>query len=244
MVAQTMDDGAAAASLLQLNVNPGQNEAALPSGFRFDNVDPDGLIVNTAAVYAGFGPGTSLLYGLGTELWQRFAKFESRTFPLLQDPGGSTYNVAGGTITQTTAPHGNYPLLSGLNNLLLTPSSIAGVPTNDTLVGRVAVVPAEVKIEASIFAEQGSFFVIPGPWFNPNPNDTHVPYASRVTALQTQGFNAAQATLRADRERLENHGTGPGRPVLRRAAGRPPERRRLRGREPAAAHRGAVRMGA
>ena len=212
MLAQAMDDGTASASFLQFNVNPGQNEATFPSAFAFDNVDPDGLIANTAAVYTGMGTGTSLIYGLGSEPWQRAPRFETRTFPLLMDPGTATYNATGGTIAQAGAPHGAFALLSGLNDLLFTPSSITNVSTNNTLIGRVAVVPAEARIEASIFAEQGSFFVIPGPWFNPNPNDTHSAYASRVAALQGQGFNAAQSGFRADRERLEGYGTGRGVP--------------------------------
>ena len=81
--------------------------------------------------------------------------------------------------------------------------------TNDTLVGRVAVTPTEVKIEASTFAEQGSFFVIPGPWFNPNPNDTHVEHATRVKDLMATGLNLDDAKARASRDRLERYGSAP-----------------------------------
>ena len=213
MTAITMEDGGDGASLLTMNVNPGEAEATYPSGYGFDAVDPDGLITNTAAAYAGVGAGILPLYGLGAEPWQRYANFETRIFPLLVDPGAATYAVASGTIVQPAAPHGNFPLLSGLNDILLRPGAVSGVPINDAFIGRVALVPAEAKIEASIFAEQGSFFVIPGPWFNPNPNDTHTAYAARVGALQNGGgLNAAQANLRAARERLESYGTGPGVP--------------------------------
>ncbi|MCL6623132.1 MAG: hypothetical protein K6T17_00765, partial [Fimbriimonadales bacterium] len=34
-----------------------------------------------------------------------------------------------------------------------------------------AVQPLDVQIYAVLYAQEGSFFVIPGPWFNPNPND-------------------------------------------------------------------------
>jgi len=37
--------------------------------------------------------------------------------------------------------------------------------------GGIAVQPADVRIEAIIYAQEGSFFVIPGNWFNPNPGD-------------------------------------------------------------------------
>ncbi len=36
----------------------------------------------------------------------------------------------------------------------------------------MAVVPMDVNIQALCYAEEGSFFVIPGPWFNTNPEDT------------------------------------------------------------------------
>jgi len=43
------------------------------------------------------------------------------------------------------------------------------------LLGGVNVQPMDVRIEALIYAEQGSFFVIPGYWFNPDPRDTPGP---------------------------------------------------------------------
>jgi hypothetical protein len=38
---------------------------------------------------------------------------------------------------------------------------------------RVGIVPMDIRIEALMYAQEGSFFVIPGPWFNPDPNDTY-----------------------------------------------------------------------
>ena len=37
---------------------------------------------------------------------------------------------------------------------------------------RCAVAPLDVRIEAAIYAQNGSFFIIPGVWFNNNPADT------------------------------------------------------------------------
>jgi hypothetical protein len=37
---------------------------------------------------------------------------------------------------------------------------------------RFGVAPLDVRVEALMYAQEGSFFIIPGPWFNPNPNDT------------------------------------------------------------------------
>ena len=205
LIAHTMDDGTAAASFLALDVNYGVGAGA--SGYEFNASDP--LITNTAAAYAGAGAGTTLpLYGLGAEPWQRYSRFETRSFPLIPDPNTATYDFASGLIGQG-APYA-YTMQSSGNDLLIRPGAIAGVSTNDTLVGRVAVTPAEVRIEASMFAEQGSFFVIPGPWFNPNPNDTHVDYATRVKDLmQNSGLALDAAKARANRDRLDRYGSAP-----------------------------------
>jgi hypothetical protein len=77
-------------------------------------------------------------------------------------------------------------------------------------VARAAVAPHDVRVEAVIYAEQGSFFVIPGPPFNPNPNDRWEVFEQAVTAYG--GFGSADAIQQAQRERLENFGTFPETP--------------------------------
>jgi len=42
---------------------------------------------------------------------------------------------------------------------------------NDPLLERVAILPMDIRIEAVLYAQTGSFFVIPGDWFNTNPPD-------------------------------------------------------------------------
>jgi len=41
------------------------------------------------------------------------------------------------------------------------------------LLSRVAIQPSDITIEALMYAQNGSFFVIPGEWFNPDTNDTN-----------------------------------------------------------------------
>jgi len=48
--------------------------------------------------------------------------------------------------------------------------AIGGV--QDYLLSRAAVQPCDIRIEALMYAQNKSFFVIPGEWFNPNPGDT------------------------------------------------------------------------
>jgi hypothetical protein len=186
------------------------------------NVYP--LIDNTATSYLVQNgllttPSTSIpQYGLGADSWQQFGKFESRGFDIvnLSTPAvaakfnfstGSTspsdFTPAGGLITSANGnqdPFINYTLLApATNDFQLNASSISGVPSNDYLLARAAVVPGDVVIEASVFAEEGSFLIIPGPWFNPNPNDTRAAFTQSITT------SLAAANL----ARLNSYGNAP-----------------------------------
>jgi hypothetical protein len=44
--------------------------------------------------------------------------------------------------------------------------------TNDPQLSRVAVLPMDIRIEAVLYAQTRSFFVIPGDWFNNHSDDT------------------------------------------------------------------------
>jgi hypothetical protein len=146
------------------------------------------------------------MYGLGGEPYQRYAKFESLLFPLI-DP--DAVNTTDRRLMTSTAASGVYTLFAeGRNDFLIQQTNFRGLPTNDYLVGKTAILPHDVRVEATIFAEEGSFFVIPGQWFNPNPNDRRDNYA----------FLGSSEAERQQR-RLENFGSGPGMPFY----GEPPD---------------------
>jgi hypothetical protein len=69
----------------------------------------------------------------------------------------------------------------GIDNLLaMVYDPSAGVPNQtDYRLSRLGIAPNDVRVEALIYAQEGSFFVIPGPWFNPDPNDTYERYTQR-----------------------------------------------------------------
>lgn len=48
--------------------------------------------------------------------------------------------------------------------------------TSDYLLSRLGISPLDVRVEALMYAQEGSFFIIPGPWLNANPNDTYLRY--------------------------------------------------------------------
>lgn len=71
------------------------------------------------------------------------------------------------------------PLSSvGLENRMVITHFASGGTTAAYRNTRATVVPTDVRIEAFMYAQEGSFFIIPGPWFNPNPNDTYEAYVA------------------------------------------------------------------
>ena len=62
---------------------------------------------------------------------------------------------------------------TGLDNLFQLQYQIDGSISNaDYLVSRFGVAPLDIRIEALIYAQEGSLFIIPGPSFNPDTDDT------------------------------------------------------------------------
>ncbi len=143
-----------------------------------------------------FGPRKAL----GIENWGRSALYETIGLPVI-DPTTATWT--GSTVT-STAPFGAYTmLLNGANDFTIQvlndmPSF---APGQNYKVRRAVMVPHDVKIEASVYAQDGAFFVIPGQWFNPNPNDRRDTYAA---------LGATPAECAA--ERLARYGSHPETP--------------------------------
>jgi hypothetical protein len=150
------------------------------------------LEFNAASQWLPSASPTVELYGLGDPAVNAYPKFEAVGFPLLSGTATETARrVSAGT--QTLAL--NDPTLVRVR---LAP--IGSAATKNFLMARAAVVPHDIKIEASLFAEEGSFFVIPGSWFNTNPDDTRSRHLQAVTA-----FGADQARLR----RFQTFGSSP-----------------------------------
>jgi hypothetical protein len=161
--------------------------------------------INTPAPAPAFGN----IYGLGSEPFQRSPKFETVRFPVI-NPLDTTPNLALNQLLNTFDTNNFSLLMQGSNQIELSLTQFGSEPSGNFLLARAAAVPMDIRIEASIFAEEGSFFVIPGDWFNPNPNDRRDRYEQRVaTLLPTVSNNLAQARQLASRERLENYGSTP-----------------------------------
>ncbi|MDQ2798318.1 MAG: hypothetical protein M3Y13_01595, partial [Armatimonadota bacterium] len=93
-----------------------------------------------------------------------------------------------------------YSLNGVMDNTLTTPTALTNLVESDTRqldvrrtpnnpaatqdleLERVAVLPSDVRIEAVLYAQTGSFFVIPGPWFNSNSSDNLNAFATTFAA--------------------------------------------------------------
>jgi hypothetical protein len=95
---------------------------------------------------------------------QKAPGWEDTAFQMYPKPNNGVY-------TFNTAP-GVY------NNIgfQLDQSMNTGLGQVDYLISRAAIQPMDVRIEALMYAQNNSFFVIPGEWFNPDPNDTYANY--------------------------------------------------------------------
>jgi hypothetical protein len=93
-----------------------------------------------------------------------------QTTSLLFGPGGIT-----GPFPAGAAP---YLELGGLNQLSIQydPSAANLSNAQNYFATRVGIAPLDIRIEAIMYAQEGSFFIIPGPWLNPNPEDTYEAY--------------------------------------------------------------------
>ncbi|MEQ1932311.1 MAG: hypothetical protein ABL962_00330 [Fimbriimonadaceae bacterium] len=158
------DNGAAPFSFFGMDVNYGAPASVY--GFEMNAAN------SASPPYAAgtWGP----VKGLGSQPWQAYPRMESIAYPLIRP---TTVTYAGNTLTANEAAReGTYQLFTGhfSNNISLHSTNVGAGATNDTIIRRAAIVPHDIKIEAGIYAEQGSFFVIPGHWFNPVANDSRV----------------------------------------------------------------------
>jgi len=206
LLSHAMEDGAADRSFIGLSINPNVFDSpTVVSPYLFPNSADNAA----SPAFEPTNPPYVPVWGLGIENYQRSPKFESIAFPIVTALT-ATYTTP---IISATGNEGSYKLFDqGTNIFQISPSQLNGVPSNDYLLARASVAPHDIRVEAMIYAEQGSFYVIPGPWFNENANDRRDTYLARVADLKANGQTDAQARAIADDERLQNFGAKPAIP--------------------------------
>lgn len=159
------------------------------------------VLVNAASGFYG-GADNIPIYGLGNPGLNAYPRFESMSLPLVNDQTPLVYS----TVTRQMGALGNNTegsfalAVQDETRFEIRVNGIGNFATQNYVLGRAAIVPHDVRIEAALFAEEGSFFVIPGPPFNINPEDTR------------EAFNARAAQVGLDqalRERFERFGNAP-----------------------------------
>lgn len=163
---------------------------------------PSGDVVN-AAVRTFFTPNDGSLirvpvYGLADGSTNIYPKFESNSYPLIDN----TFTFANRQLNGGASVLGSYQLALQDETLFHVNTTQVG-PTagQNYLLSKFAVTPYDVRIEALCYAQEGSFFIIPGPAFNTNPNDSREAFTFALNNLGT--LAAAQA------DRLQRTGNAP-----------------------------------
>jgi hypothetical protein len=203
LLTHAMDDGPGTATYIATTINSVPTTVPVTSDptYYFPATPANAAAANEPA-------GTQYVdqYGLGAEPWQRYPRFESTSFTLV-DPNAVNVQITAtdDSMYANEASNPNrYRLFNqAQNDIQLIPGTVF---QNDYLLARSALAPFDVRIEATIFAEEGSFFVIPGPWFNPNPNDRRDVYQTRYEAARASGSSESQAKAVADDARLTAFG--------------------------------------
>lgn len=156
------------------------------------------FVFNAADPY--FAPAATIpVYGLGDPTINAYPKFETMPFPSIFPSATSTQR----RITGYAGPNSYELALQDPTLFKLRLSAVGQTAPKNMLVARTAIQPHDIRIEASMFAEEGSFFVIPGNWFNTNSDDTRERFNNDVAS-----FGGPQANLR----RFQSFGSGPSVP--------------------------------
>jgi hypothetical protein len=159
---------------------------------------PLGVKTTDATTAGGYGTANPFLYvSASTNTLSTLADFNFTSLtgttsflPLSQRFGPTTPTHM--TLPLTTTPTVGTGLTQTDTNQL-TVSRDTGDNVNDpgdVLLDRIAVLPMDIRIEAVLYAQTRSFFVIPGDWFNGKSNDTIDQFAGGTTRPDLNGIAA------------------------------------------------------
>lgn len=183
-----------------------------------------GQTVNgAAATYPLPTPLTIPEYGLTDPTVNAYPKFESWAMPVFDPAAGwNPYTAVERRLRAVPLNStGVYDLaMQDTTDFHLRLNPIGSQPSKNVLVARSAVTPADVRIEAVMYAQNGSFFVIPGQWFNTNPDDLRSSFEQNYTPgnaaddLNTAAldYGGGANLLLAQQRRYERFGNSPETP--------------------------------
>lgn len=196
------------------------NNASITSNFLFQTTLLGAVTNGAAGTYPTPVPLTIPEYGLADPTVNAYPKFESWAMPVF-DPAGAwnAYTPVQRRLqSQPANATGNYDLaMQSPTDFRMFLNPIGSQPSKNVLVARTAITPADVRIEAVIYAQNGSFFVIPGQWFNTNPDDLRSAFEANYTPgdnsddLNTTAldYGGNPNLLTAQQRRYERYGVSP-----------------------------------
>ncbi|MFM9872083.1 MAG: hypothetical protein ACKVQS_01305 [Fimbriimonadaceae bacterium] len=219
IISASADDNGPA--FLGMDITAGAfNNASATGAFLFDTVLLGVLTNGAAATYPAPVPTNIPEYGLTDPTVNAYPKFESWAMSIFDPAGGFAAYAPAQRKLQANVVNasGVYNLaMQDTTDFRLALNPIGSQPSKNVLVARTAITPADVRIEAVMYAQNGSFFVIPGQWFNTNPDDLRASFEQSYTpALNTDDLNTALINyggganlLQAQQRRYERFGTSP-----------------------------------
>lgn len=196
------------------------NNPSATGAYLFDTVLLGVLTNGAAATYPAPVPANIPEYGLTDPTVNAYPKFESWAMSVYDPAAGFAAYAPAQRRLQALAVNatGVYDLaMQDTTDFRLALNPIGSQPSKNVLVARTAITPADVRIEAVMYAQNGSFFVIPGQWFNTNPDDLRASFEQSYTpADNTDDLNTALLSyggganlLTAQQRRYERFGTSP-----------------------------------
>lgn len=157
------------------------------------------------------------IYGLTQPGIHAYPKFEAFTAPFLQR-GGWLYDPATRRINRANANEAPVdepwsPAVQDETEFQLQLRALGNSATQNYYLARAAIAPHDIRIEAAMYAEEGSFFVIPGPYFNHNSADVRPQDPGNPNNYFPNYGNPQQRDF-IRRSRYENFGAMPEAPFF------------------------------
>ncbi len=150
-----------------------------------------------ASLFGAPLPDNIPLYGLADPTINSYPKFETFAMPIVDRALAGNFQAYSSAVRKIRAnaanPNGQYELsVQDPNFFRLAIDPAGNAATKNGLIAKTAITPFDIRIEAVMYAENGSFFVIPGTWFNQNVEDTRAAFVESYTPGDTSDdLNAA-----------------------------------------------------
>ncbi len=210
------DDGNPAFINLQVTPHTYESPTAGVAGFFAFGRSIDFVTTDTAIDFPDHNvaspyyttPGVIPVYGMGNPSINRLPRYETMATALW-----STLPTIGRDLTATT-PSGLVTTyaLQDETEATIGLTAVGNLSPKNYALARTAITPFDIRIEAAMYAEEGSFFVIPGAWFNYRTDDTRELFNTQLTNFVTGGATALEALELARRDRFQNFGSMPETP--------------------------------